>query len=177
MSEPIPVNPNMLKWARETAGLEVDNVVTIAMAMASFAGDTWHIPVNTDLLLAGAMLHDVCKVVECAPEEGKPGKRSAIGENLVHGAYGVHLALNAGLPLRVVHLIGSHTPQVSQLPKVVEGIFICYADYAAADIFHLGKGMPLLLDTTGLKLSKTLAKLTTAAANLGAHTENAGAFD
>lgn len=27
MSEPIPVNPNMLKWARETAGLGVDDVV------------------------------------------------------------------------------------------------------------------------------------------------------
>ena len=28
MSEPIPVNPDMLKWARETAGLGVDDVVT-----------------------------------------------------------------------------------------------------------------------------------------------------
>jgi len=27
MSEPIPVNPDMLKWARETAGLDVDDVV------------------------------------------------------------------------------------------------------------------------------------------------------
>ena len=27
MSEPIPVNPNMLRWARETAGLNVDDVV------------------------------------------------------------------------------------------------------------------------------------------------------
>jgi len=27
MSEPIPVNPDMLKWARETAGLGVDDVV------------------------------------------------------------------------------------------------------------------------------------------------------
>ena len=27
MSEPIPVNPDMLRWARETAGLNVDDVV------------------------------------------------------------------------------------------------------------------------------------------------------
>ena len=91
-------------------------VVSVAMAMASFAQDTWHIQVNTDLLLAGALLHDVSKVLEWAPQEGKPAKRSAIAENLVHGAYGVHLALNAGMPLRVAHLIGAHTPQVFQVP-------------------------------------------------------------
>ncbi|MCJ7791110.1 MAG: HDIG domain-containing protein [Dehalococcoidia bacterium] len=127
-------------------------VVTVAMAMASSARDTWHIPVDTDLLLAGAVLHDVCKVVEHSPEKGKPGKQSAIGENLVHGAYGVHLALNVGLPLSVAHLIGTHTPQVSQVPKVIEGIFICYADYAAADIFLLDKGMPLILNAIDVKL-------------------------
>ena len=129
-------------------------VMTIAMAMASLARDTWHIPVDMDLLLAGAVLHDVCKVLEFAPQEGKPGKQSAIGENLVHGAYGVHLALNAGLPLRVAHLINTHTPQVSKLPKVIEGIFICYADYAAADILLLGKGMPLVLDMIDFKFCR-----------------------
>ena len=122
-------------------------VVTVAMAMASFTRDTWHISVNTDLLLAGAILHDVCKVLECAPQKGKPGKRSAIGENLVHGVYGVYLALNAGLPLSVAHLIGTHTHQVSQVPKVIEGIFICYADHAAADMVFLGKDMPIALGT------------------------------
>lgn len=120
-------------------------VTTIALAMGSCARDIWHIPVDTDLLLAGALLHDVSKAVEDAPEEGKPGKQSEIGENLLHGAYGVHLALNAGLSLKVAHLISSHTPRVSQLPNVVEGIFICYADFAAADTVLLRKGMPLLL--------------------------------
>jgi len=120
-------------------------VATVAMAMASYAQDIWHIPVDTDLLLAGALLHDVSKVVEDAPEKGKPGKQSPIGASLLHGAYGVHLALNAGLPLRVAHLISSHTPRVSQLPELIEGIFICYADYAATDAVLLRKGMPLML--------------------------------
>ena len=121
-------------------------VASVAMAMASFARDTWRIQVNTDLLLAGALLHDVSKVLEWAPQEGKPARRSAIAENLVHGSYGVHLALNAGMPLPVAHLIGTHTPQVSRVPKVIEGIFLCYADYAAADVFNLDKGLPLLLE-------------------------------
>lgn len=129
-------------------------VATIALNMASSAKDIWHISVNTDLLLAGAVLHDVSKVLEYAPQEGKPGKKSAIGENLVHGAYGVHLALNAGLPLEVAHLIGTHTPQVSQVPKVIEGILLCYADSAAADIFFARSGMTLTLDLIDFKFHR-----------------------
>ncbi|MFC1966455.1 HDIG domain-containing metalloprotein [Chloroflexota bacterium] len=121
-------------------------VATVALAMGCCGRDTWHIPVDTDLLLAGALLHDVCKVVEDAPQEGsKLGKKSAIGENLQHGMYGVHLALDAKMPLEVVHIISSHTPRVTQIPKSIEGVYVCYADYAAADSLHLVKGTPLML--------------------------------
>jgi len=127
-------------------------VIGAALAMASSAEEMWKSKVDIDLLTAGAILHDVSKMVEFAPEEGKLGKVSATGENLVHATYGVHLALNAGLPLGVINLIGTHSPQVSKLPKGVEGIVLCYADYAAADIFNLRRGKPLLLGTVELKL-------------------------
>ncbi len=87
---------------QECSLIQHTNFVTaVAIAMASYAQEIWHIPIDTDLLLAGALLHDVSKVVEYAPEKGKPGKQSEIGKNLLHGAYAVHLALNAGLPLSV----------------------------------------------------------------------------
>ncbi|MFC1993203.1 HDIG domain-containing metalloprotein [Chloroflexota bacterium] len=129
-------------------------VVTTALHMANSAKEIWHVPVNTDLLLASALLHDVSKALEYAPQEGTLGKKSAIGENLIHGAYGVHLALNAGLPLEVAHIIGVHTPQVSQIPKTIEGILICYADSAAADIFFARSGMTLTLDLIDFKFHR-----------------------
>ena len=128
-------------------------VITTATAMASFARDTWHIPIDIDALLAGAILHDVCKVVEHAPQKGALGKISAIGKNLVHGAYGVHLALNAGLPLKVVHMIGTHTPQVSAAPEIIEGVYICYADHAAADTFYLGMDKPMVMQRPNFKFN------------------------
>jgi putative nucleotidyltransferase with HDIG domain len=114
-------------------------VTATALAMAANTRDILGIPVNDDLVLAGALLHDVCKVVENAPEF----KHSTIGKNLVHGMYGVHLALNAGLPIEIAHIISSHTPQVSQVPNIVEGILLSYADMAAVDPILLRKGAPL----------------------------------
>ena len=121
-------------------------VATIAMAMASLARNTLNISVDTDLLLAGSVLHDVSKVLENVPPEVAPDGKSKIAKNLVHGTYGVHLALNAGLPLEVAHLINVHTPQVSAMPKVIEGIFLCYADLAAYDMLFIGTNIPLNLE-------------------------------
>lgn len=126
-------------------------VVSSAIAMASIARNIWQLEVDTDVLLAGAVLHDVSKVVEQQPEEGKLGKKSPIGENMVHGAYGTHLALDAGLPLSVVHIINCHTPQVSMVPKTLEGILLSHADHAAADLFFLQAGKPLVLDMLDMK--------------------------
>ncbi len=45
-----------------------------------------------------------------------------------------------------MHIISSHTPRVTQIPKsIIEGVYVSYADYAAADSFHLVKSMPLML--------------------------------
>ncbi|MBI4334598.1 MAG: HDIG domain-containing protein [Chloroflexi bacterium] len=121
-------------------------IVETVLAMASSAKSIWNIGLNTDFLIAGAVLHDVSKLVEFAP-----GAVSEIGENLVHASYGVHLALNAGLPLQVVNMIGAHTPQVYLLPKSPEGVLLCYADYAAADIFHLLHGKSLLLSSVDFR--------------------------
>ena len=127
----------------------INFVAVIAKAMADFSRNTWQTPINYDLLIAGGILHDVCKVVEHAPEEGKIGKESEIGENLMHGNYGVHLALNSGLPLDVINIISVHSPQVAKAPKNIEGIFICFADLATADMFFLGTDRTLYVERIG----------------------------
>ena len=105
--------------------------------------------INDDLLIAGALLHDVSKMVEQSPAEGKPGVDSRIGEELMHGSYGAHLALNAGLPLDIINIISVHSPKIKKIPHNVEGIFICYADLAAFDAVFLGKDRELYLEKIG----------------------------
>ena len=95
--------------------------------------------------------NDVSKLLEHAPQKGTLGKHSVIDENLVHGTYGVHLALNLRLPLGVINIMGTHTPQVGKKPKSIEGLFICYADYASADPHFLANGLPLIINTIDFK--------------------------
>ncbi len=122
------------------------NLVTeLAYAMASSARQVLNIMVDMDVLLAGGLLHDVSKLVEMAPEKGKPGKKSALGKNLLHSIYGVHLALNAGIPLEIVHIIGSHSPRVAQGPNGYEALFVSYADFVAADTVRMRAGTSLWL--------------------------------
>lgn len=70
------------------------------------------IGVDRDLLIAGALCHDVGKAYEFSPRNrerwdsdnvhtGRPAVR--------HPVYGVHLGLRAGLPEGVIHCIGGHS--------------------------------------------------------------------
>ena len=68
--------------------------------------------VDRDILIAGALCHDVGKAYEFSPSNrarwdadrihtGRPAVR--------HPVYGVHLGLLAGLPEAVIHCIGAHS--------------------------------------------------------------------
>ncbi|MDD4859524.1 MAG: HDIG domain-containing protein [Dehalococcoidales bacterium] len=124
-------------------------VIAGCVAMASAARDIMKVPVDMDLMLAGAAMHDICKLLEFSPLKDKDAKYSETGQNLPHGTIGVHLALSAGLPMNVVHMIATHTRVVAMRPKNIEGIILTYVDYGFADVMHLLHNKPLLLDIYG----------------------------
>lgn len=76
------------------------------------------IGIDYDLLLAAALVHDVGKAYEFAHWQRWKENRSRLGSpSLRHPIYGVHLALEVGLPEEIVHCVAAH-------PYMAEGSFV-----------------------------------------------------
>src|SRR5438094_5864746 len=80
-----------------------------AKAMKDFMGRA--LPINTDVVIAGAILADVGKLLEY--ELGPDGKsrQSERGEALRHPFTGVALAIECGVPDAVCHIIAAHAAE------------------------------------------------------------------
>jgi putative nucleotidyltransferase with HDIG domain len=141
--EDAPKNPETVaprhKLVPHTRAVTVQGI-----AMAKATQEFHDLPVNLDLVIAGCNLHDVSKLMEYEPGGDGSGK-SRFGGMIQHAAYGVHKALAHGLPLELVHIVGSHTTQSRLAPKTTEAIIVYYADYADSDALMLEAGQRLLL--------------------------------
>lgn len=102
-------------------------------------------PVDLDRLIAGALLHDVGKILEIEPD-GKGGyRKSRSGMCLRHPLSGLALAAEAGLPQEILNCIGCHAKEGEGAPKTVETILIHQADFATFDpLVMLQKGTLVL---------------------------------
>jgi len=84
--------------------------------------------VNHQYVIAGALVHDVGKLLEFAKGEGGCVK-SRIGRYLRHPLTGVWLAMEVGLPVKIAHMIGSHSFEGDRTPRTPEAIIIHQADF------------------------------------------------
>jgi putative nucleotidyltransferase with HDIG domain len=141
--EDAPKNPETVH-ARHKLVPHTRAVTVQGIAMAKAIRDFHDLPVNLDYVIAGCNLHDVSKLVEYGPQGDGAGK-SEFGTLVQHAVYGVHKALAHGLPLELIHIIGSHTTQSRLAPKSTEAIIVYYADYADSDALMLEAGQRLLL--------------------------------
>lgn len=85
-------------------------------------------PINWDVLISGAILHDVGKLLEYKRENGQFVK-SASGKLLRHPFSGVQMATLAGLPDSVVHIIAVHAHEGDSGKRTTEGILLHHADF------------------------------------------------
>jgi putative nucleotidyltransferase with HDIG domain len=93
------------------------------------------VKVDRDVLLAGAILHDVGKLFEFARD--KDGfKKSREGGLLRHPISGAAFAFKHGLPPEVVHIIAAHSKEGDGSRRTVEAIIVNHADFVNFDIFH-----------------------------------------
>lgn len=86
------------------------------------------LPFDRDILLAGALLHDVGKLLEYCWMDNRVVK-SASGKLVRHPFSGVGLAMRHDLPPGVVHIIGGHSKEGDHGPRTVEGIIVNHADF------------------------------------------------
>lgn len=92
------------------------------------------IAVDLDILLAGALLHDVGKLFEYRREDGEFVK-SREGELLRHPVSGAAFAFKYGLPQEVVHIIAAHSKEGDGGRRTIEAVIVNHADFVNFDIF------------------------------------------
>jgi putative nucleotidyltransferase with HDIG domain len=100
-----------------------------ALAMQEFMGRA--LPVDLDVVIAGAILADVGKLLEY--EIGPDGKarQSERGEALRHPFTGVALALECGVPDSVCHIIAAHAAEGDLVKRTTEAFIVHHADFMA----------------------------------------------
>ncbi|MFO7979423.1 MAG: HD domain-containing protein [Candidatus Aminicenantes bacterium] len=87
-----------------------------------------NIPINRDILLSGALLHDVGKLFEYKKENGEFVK-SREGELLRHPISGAVFASRFGIPNEVLHIIAAHSKEGDGARKTVEAVIVNHADF------------------------------------------------
>jgi putative nucleotidyltransferase with HDIG domain len=87
---------------------------------------------DKDLLLAGALLHDVGKLVEMEEADGA-FRKSPDGKLVRHAFSGVALADAHRLPAAVQHMIGTHSKEGDPFKRTPESVVLHLADFMNFD--------------------------------------------
>ncbi|AFH48862.1 Putative hydrolase [Ignavibacterium album JCM 16511] len=107
--------------------------VDIAKRMKENFGD--EILIDMDILIAGAILIDVGKLIEYDKVDGKLTTSKA-GKLLRHPFSGVAIADRFGLPPEVQHIIAYHAKEGDLAKRSVEAIIVHHADFVSFDPFR-----------------------------------------
>jgi putative nucleotidyltransferase with HDIG domain len=88
------------------------------------------LPVDMDVLISGAILADIGKVLEYEIKNGKL-IQSSYGKYIRHPFSGVSLAEQCKLPPEVCHIIASHASEGDQIKRSVEAYIVHHSDFMA----------------------------------------------
>lgn len=130
-----PTTPTMRQG---TQAEHIRGVTRMAMAMAdALQAVVGPLNINRDLVIAGALCHDVGKPFEFSPRNQARWRDNpaAVGyPSIRHPVYGVHVALTVGLPEAVAHAAGAHSGEGERVVRSLENTVVHHADHAFWDI-------------------------------------------
>lgn len=109
----------------------VNRVTAMASAVGKERGD-----VDMDLVIAGALLHDVGKLLEYTRINGEV-KKSPQGRIIRHPVSGAALAHAVGLSDKVISIIAAHSKEGEFVERIPEGIIVHHCDFID---FHIARG-------------------------------------
>ncbi len=110
----------------------VQLAVDIAKRMQeNFGGQ---ITIDMDILIAGAILIDVGKLLEYELVDGQL-RTSSAGKLVRHPFSGVGIAQRFDLPPEVLHIIGTHSKEGDLGHRTVESIIVHHADFVSFEPF------------------------------------------
>lgn len=87
------------------------------------------LPVNMDVLIAGAILADVGKLLEYELDTNGQSFQGAYGKYLRHPFSGVSLAEACDVPAEVCHIIATHAGEGNMVKRSTEAYIVHHADF------------------------------------------------
>lgn len=131
-------DPNSFPWFgpyQEALGLgdemlvdHVRDVTAAAIGLAEGLASRRSVALDMDVVIAGALLHDVSHFGEF------DGTRwSERGRLLGHPYYGLYVVWHANLPVELEHIVLSHTPHTVVKPATIEAEVVSQADAATVN--------------------------------------------
>jgi len=110
----------------------------ITAVLTEIFGDK--IPINRDILIAGALLADVGKPLEYDRDSAGNLVKGHYGEMLRHPFSGVAMCYKHGIPPEVMHIVATHSHEGEKVDRSIESIIFHHADFVDFDIAkYLGK--------------------------------------
>jgi len=97
------------------------------MKFIEFFGD--ELPVDMDVLIAGAILADVGKLLEYELDKNGNAVPGSYGRYLRHPFSGVSLAESCGIPPEVCHIIAAHAGEGELVKRSTEATIVHHADF------------------------------------------------
>ncbi len=113
------------------------------LAIADVLGEIFQgrVPIDRDVLLAGALLADVGKPLEYDKTEDGRVVKGDFGALLRHPFSGVALCYKHGVPPQVMHIVATHSHEGDRVDRSIESIIFHHADFVDFDIAKaLGRG-------------------------------------
>ncbi|MCD6113278.1 MAG: HDIG domain-containing protein, partial [Bacteroidales bacterium] len=87
------------------------------------------LPVDMDVLIAGAILCDVGKLLEYVKDENGKAIQGNYGKYLRHPFSGVSIAEECGVPPEVCHIIATHAGEGNMVKRSTEAYIVHHADF------------------------------------------------
>ena len=87
------------------------------------------LPVNMDVLISGAILADVGKLLEYVLDENGNSVQGSYGKYLRHPFSGVSIAEECGVPADVCHIIATHAGEGNMVKRTTEAYITHHADF------------------------------------------------
>ncbi len=87
------------------------------------------LPVDMDVLISGAILADVGKLLEYVLDEDGKAVQGSYGKYLRHPFSGVSLAESCGIPPEVCHIIAAHAGEGHMVKRSTEAYVVHHADF------------------------------------------------
>jgi 7,8-dihydroneopterin 2',3'-cyclic phosphate phosphodiesterase len=111
------------------------SVTKITSALCDIVEELYGGEVNRDLVLAGAILHDIMKVYCYEPNGGGGFQTSEYGGMVDHLTLMVAEMYKRGLPADLIHVVAGHHGDVGPTkPKTLEALIVSVADQADSDL-------------------------------------------